>query len=84
MESADNSSGAVLRSPVFYNSSFCPNLTDNTSLAEMPCGGVRGLTSRLDDDANPVIIAIVIIALYSVVCMVGLVGNVLVMYIIVR
>uniref|UniRef100_A0A7N8Y7M9 Mu-type opioid receptor n=1 Tax=Mastacembelus armatus TaxID=205130 RepID=A0A7N8Y7M9_9TELE len=36
------------------------------------------------DDANPVIIAIVITAVYSIVCVVGLVGNVLVMYIIVR
>ncbi|XP_077438334.1 mu-type opioid receptor isoform X2 [Vanacampus margaritifer] len=35
-------------------------------------------------DANPVIIAIVITAVYSIVSVVGLVGNVLVMYIIVR
>lgn len=79
-----NGSGAALQSPMFYNSSFCRNLTANASLAETPCGADRGLTTRLDEDVNPVIIAIVIIALYSVVCMVGLVGNVLVMYIIVR
>ncbi|XP_061601488.1 mu-type opioid receptor isoform X2 [Cololabis saira] len=85
MESAGNSSEAPLRSPLFYNSSFCPNLTDNNaSLAEPPCGATRGLPGSLDDDANPVLIAIVITALYSMVCMVGLVGNVLVMFIIVR
>uniref|UniRef100_H3DHZ0 Mu-type opioid receptor n=1 Tax=Tetraodon nigroviridis TaxID=99883 RepID=H3DHZ0_TETNG len=39
---------------------------------------------ELEDDANPVVIAIIITALYSIVCVVGLVGNVLVMYIIVR
>ncbi|KAF6716243.1 Mu-type opioid receptor [Oryzias melastigma] len=72
MESAGNMS---------ENSSFCRNFTDNGSSS---CRD-RGLPGGLDeDDANPVIIAIIITALYSIVCMVGLVGNLLVMYIIVR
>ncbi|XP_041866950.1 mu-type opioid receptor [Melanotaenia boesemani] len=86
MESAGNSSDPAQRSqlPLFYNSSFCRNFSDNSSSGEMRCVDDSGLTGTLDDDANPVIIAIVITALYSIVCMVGLVGNVLVMYIIVR
>ncbi|KAK5602785.1 Mu-type opioid receptor [Crenichthys baileyi] len=85
MEGAANSSDLRSQLPfINQNSSFCRNLTDNTSFSERRCGGDGGLTSRLDEDANPVIIAIIITALYSIVCMVGLVGNVLVMYIIVR
>lgn len=89
METAGNGSDANYRSqlPVlFNNSSFCGNFTDDntTSFAEARCDGDRGLTNSLEDDTNPVIIAIVITALYSIVCVVGLVGNVLVMYIIVR
>lgn len=86
-----NGSDADYRSqlPVFYNSSssFCRNFTDgndSTSFTEARCDGERRVTGRLEDDANPVIIAIVITALYSIVCVVGLVGNVLVMYIVVR
>lgn len=90
MESAGNGSDADHRSQVsmLYNtSSLCRNFTDanNTAgFAEARCVGDRGVTGTLDADANPVIIAIVITALYSIVCVVGLVGNVLVMYIIVR
>lgn len=92
MESAGNGSDLVYRGqiPGLYNSSgrFCGNFTDgnnnNTSFAEAQCDGEPPLTGSLDDDTNPVIIAIVITALYSIVCVVGLVGNVLVMYIIVR
>ncbi|MEQ2214948.1 hypothetical protein XENOCAPTIV_024465 [Xenoophorus captivus] len=84
MEGAANSSDLQSQLPfINQNNSFCRNLTDNTSFSERRCGD-GGLTSRLDEDANPVIIAIIITALYSIVCMVGLVGNVLVMYIIVR
>uniref|UniRef100_A0A3P8S051 Mu-type opioid receptor n=1 Tax=Amphiprion percula TaxID=161767 RepID=A0A3P8S051_AMPPE len=89
-ESAGNGSDAEHRSqlPLFYNNtSFCRNFTENASFSEPlpPCDLQRELTgSGLDVDANPVIIAIVITALYSIVCVVGLVGNVLVMYIIVR
>ncbi|KAA8583617.1 hypothetical protein FQN60_014825 [Etheostoma spectabile] len=88
METAGNGSDVNYRSqlPVlFNNSSFCGNFTDHntTSNAEPRCDGDRGLANSLLDDTNPVIIAIVITALYSIVCVVGLVGNVLVMYIIV-
>ncbi|XP_014893717.1 mu-type opioid receptor isoform X2 [Poecilia latipinna] len=90
MESAANSSD--LRSQlqlIGQNSSICRNFTDNGSFPEMRCGGdgsgYDGVSRSLEDgDANPVIIAIIITAVYSIVCMVGLVGNVLVMYIIVR
>ncbi|XP_049456879.1 mu-type opioid receptor [Epinephelus fuscoguttatus] len=90
MESGSNGSDANYGSqiPVIYtNSSFCGNFSDGnntTSFTEAPCHRERGLTGIIEDDANPVIIAIVITALYSIVCVVGLVGNVLVMYIIVR
>ncbi|KAJ0067019.1 hypothetical protein NL108_006271 [Boleophthalmus pectinirostris] len=91
MESASNGSDADYWSqfPVVYkNSSLCRNFTDtnNTTsgFADLKCGAdQRGHLTDLDD-TNPVIIAIVITALYSIVCVVGLVGNVLVMYIIVR
>ncbi|KAK1905326.1 Mu-type opioid receptor [Dissostichus eleginoides] len=91
MESASNNSETLLQSQVsmlYNNSSFCGNFSsenNNTTsgFAEARCDGERGLTGRLEDDTNPVLIAIVITALYSIVCVVGLVGNVLVMYIIV-
>ncbi|XP_054455729.1 mu-type opioid receptor [Anoplopoma fimbria] len=90
MESARNLSDADYRSqlPVLFgNGSVCGNFTDSsngTSFAEPRCDPDRVLTGGPEDDTNPVIIAIVITALYSIVCVVGLVGNVLVMYIIVR
>lgn len=91
MESAGNGSDAAYRSqlPALFNTStsLCRNFTDgnNTaSYAEVRCDTDRGPMGNLEDDTNPVIIAIVITALYSIVCVVGLVGNVLVMYIIVR
>lgn len=86
MESANNLS----QLPVLRNDSgrFCGNFTDghnvSAGFAEAQCDGNRGVTGIMEVDANPVIIAIVITALYSLVCVVGLVGNVLVMYIIVR
>ncbi|XP_028278422.1 mu-type opioid receptor [Parambassis ranga] len=87
MESSGNGSDADYRSqlPLLYNNgSFCRNFTDNTSFTEPRCDGECELPGGMDTDANPVIIAIVITALYSIVCVVGLIGNVLVMYIIVR
>lgn len=90
MDSAVNGSDADYRSPfpVFYkNTSFCRNFTDtnnSASLTDARCEEDRGPLGGMDTDTNPVIIAIVITALYSIVCVVGLVGNVLVMYIIVR
>ncbi|XP_053188571.1 mu-type opioid receptor [Scomber japonicus] len=91
MESAGNGTEVDYRSPipVLYsnnNNSLCMNFANGnntTSFAEARCEGERVLNG-MEDDTNPVIIAIVITALYSIVCVVGLVGNVLVMYIIVR
>lgn len=86
MESARNGSDSRGQLSVLYHNSstFCHNLTEaangSSGFAETRCAAERGL----EDDANPVIIAIIITALYSIVCVVGLVGNVLVMYIIVR
>ena len=92
MESAGNGSGADYRGqlPALYpanGSGLCRNLShgnDTAGPAELRCDGRGGPALGPDVDANPVIIAIVITALYSIVCVVGLVGNVLVMYIIVR
>ena len=60
------------------NNVSCRNLADNNSLMDANCDNL------LSQDTTPVIIAIVITALYSIVCVVGLVGNVLVMYVIIR
>lgn len=71
----------------------------NATLSAMRCPfGVLGNMTRLDgnqsflcngreippEDTNSIIIAIIITALYSMICVVGLFGNVLVMYVIVR
>ena len=63
------------------NNVSCRNLADNNSLMDAKCDN---LSNQLSQDTTPVIIAIVITALYSIVCVVGLVGNVLVMYVIIR
>ncbi|XP_068424262.1 mu-type opioid receptor [Clinocottus analis] len=87
MESASNLSDPRSQGQLYGNGSFCGNFTDSNntaSFAEARCDGDRRMSGSLEDDTNPVIIAIVITALYSIVCVVGLVGNVLVMYIIVR
>ncbi|XP_055746039.1 mu-type opioid receptor isoform X2 [Salvelinus fontinalis] len=61
------------------NSVFCRNFSDNMSL-DAKCERTDNLTK----DSTPVIIAIIITTLYSIVCVLGLVGNVLVMYVIIR
>ncbi|XP_064789473.1 delta-type opioid receptor-like [Oncorhynchus masou masou] len=61
------------------NSVFCRNFSDNVS-GEAKCER----TDNLAKDSTPVIIAIIITTLYSIVCVLGLVGNVLVMYVIIR
>ena len=61
------------------NSVFCRNFSDNMSL-DAKCER----TDNLAKDSTPVIIAIIITTLYSIVCVLGLVGNVLVMYVIIR
>nr|DBA26874.1 TPA: hypothetical protein GDO54_011078 [Pyxicephalus adspersus] len=73
-------------------------LGGNATLSAMRCPfGVLGNMTRLDgnqsflcngpdippEDTNSIIIAIIITALYSMICVVGLFGNVLVMYVIV-
>ncbi|KAM6956112.1 mu-type opioid receptor isoform 2-T2 [Aplochiton taeniatus] len=95
MESAGNSSDSIIyRSPfrnvamLYNNSVCCRNFTDggnnNTCLVDARCNQGGALPGFAEDDTTPVIIAIVITALYSIVCVVGLVGNVLVMYVIIR
>lgn len=97
MEGAGNGTDADYRSPLsaLYNGTLCLNVTDagdnSSGFGDARCGGGgagggerRLMGGNLDGDANPIIIAIIITALYSIVCVVGLVGNVLVMYIIVR
>ncbi|CAL8254776.1 unnamed protein product [Lota lota] len=73
---------------MLYNSTLCTNQTDsnNTSgVVDARCEADHAPTGNFDGgDTTPVIIAIVITALYSIVCVVGLVGNVLVMYVIIR
>ncbi|XP_061089139.1 delta-type opioid receptor-like [Conger conger] len=60
---------------------FCRNFSNAVSLF-----GTNGSEWDRPDalDSTPLIIAILITALYSVVCVVGLIGNVLVMYVIIR
>lgn len=82
----------------FLNNSNA-DLGVNGSLSAIRCPvGSLGNTTRLDgnqsylcngrellqEDTNSIIIAIIITALYSMICVVGLFGNVLVMYVIVR
>ncbi|XP_061767627.1 mu-type opioid receptor [Nerophis ophidion] len=91
MESAGNGSDGEDRSSiaVLMNTSgvaaLCANVSALANATEARCEGELARSGRPDDgDSNPVMIAIVITALYAIVCVVGLVGNVLVMYIIVR
>ncbi|XP_036402279.1 mu-type opioid receptor [Megalops cyprinoides] len=86
MESSGNSSESFYQFPypgTMNGSGFCRNFGNNTTLSatnESMCD--RG--DNVNKDATPVVIAIIITAVYSVVCVVGLVGNVLVMYVIIR
>ncbi|XP_077351951.1 mu-type opioid receptor [Festucalex cinctus] len=74
----------------FYNGSTSGGLLCREGNASAGSNGSGCVAKRAPagdadfGDANPVIIAIVITAVYSIVSVVGLVGNVLVMYIIVR
>ncbi|XP_041107527.1 mu-type opioid receptor-like isoform X7 [Polyodon spathula] len=81
MENVSNESAAVdqLAGSMLFNNFFCRNTTNMSVLDENKCDR----TDMLSDSA-PVIIAVIITALYSTVCVVGLVGNVLVMYVIIR
>ncbi|KAI6073373.1 Delta-type opioid receptor isoform X2 [Aix galericulata] len=57
---------------------------NTTAWVPLPGPGGNGTGQPRAKDATSILIAIVITALYSVVCVVGLLGNVLVMYGIVR
>ncbi|XP_052007260.1 delta-type opioid receptor-like [Xyrauchen texanus] len=84
METSGNISDFLypLSNPVMSNRSvLCRNFSNSTSFLNMN-GSSRDSTA--EQDKTPVIIAIIITTLYSIVCVVGLVGNVLVMYVIIR
>ncbi|XP_056113137.1 mu-type opioid receptor [Rhinichthys klamathensis goyatoka] len=85
METTGNISDLLyaLSNPVMSNSSvFCRNFS-SSSLVNMNSSRCDR-TAELDKGATPVIVAIIITTLYSIVCVLGLVGNVLVMYVIIR
>ncbi|XP_043110533.1 mu-type opioid receptor isoform X2 [Puntigrus tetrazona] len=86
METSGNISDFLyaLSNPAMSNSSvFCRNFSSSSGLVNAN-GSRCDRTAELDKSATPVIVAIIITALYSIVCVVGLVGNVLVMYVIIR
>uniref|UniRef100_A0A8C2LAX7 Mu-type opioid receptor n=2 Tax=Cyprinus carpio TaxID=7962 RepID=A0A8C2LAX7_CYPCA len=86
METSGNISDFLyaLSNPAMSNSSvFCRNFSNSSSLVNMNISRCDR-TAELDKSSTPVIVAIIITALYSIVCVVGLVGNVLVMYVIIR
>ncbi|XP_023689506.2 mu-type opioid receptor isoform X1 [Paramormyrops kingsleyae] len=56
-------------------SAFCRNFSTNATVTDAEAANKGSI---------PVVIAIIITAFYSIVCVVGLVGNVLVMYVIIR
>ncbi|KAJ7984908.1 hypothetical protein DPEC_G00359640, partial [Dallia pectoralis] len=80
METGGNASDVSNLAAAMNRSIFCRNFSDAASLG--------ATCDRADDpdnkDTTPVIIAIIITTLYSIVCVLGLVGNVLVMYVIIR
>nr|AAI63729.1 Oprm1 protein [Danio rerio] len=86
MENTGNISDLLyaLSNPMVSNSSiFCRNFSNSSGLVNMN-SSVCDRTPELDKSSTPVIVAIIITALYSIVCVMGLVGNVLVMYVIIR
>lgn len=86
METSGNISDILyaLPNPAMSNSSvFCQNFSNISSLVNMNSSRCDR-TAELDKSSTSVIVAIIITALYSIVCVVGLVGNVLVMYVIIR
>ncbi|XP_042624839.1 mu-type opioid receptor isoform X2 [Cyprinus carpio] len=86
METSGNISDLLyaLSNPVMSNSSvFCRNFSNSSSLVNTNSSRCER-TAELDKSSTPVIVAIIITALYSIVCVMGLVGNVLVMYVIIR
>uniref|UniRef100_A0A4W3I5N2 Mu-type opioid receptor n=1 Tax=Callorhinchus milii TaxID=7868 RepID=A0A4W3I5N2_CALMI len=68
---------AVLHLSCLGSSSLCANS------GSFPCNGTTNSNQSVKNPSS-VIIAIIITALYSIVCVLGLIGNVLVMYVIIR
>jgi len=85
METTGNISDLLyaLSNPAVSNGSgFCRNFS-SSGLVNMNSSRCDR-TAELDKGATPVVVAIIITTLYSIVCVLGLVGNVLVMYVIIR
>ncbi|XP_064174060.1 delta-type opioid receptor-like isoform X1 [Anguilla rostrata] len=86
MDSIGNSSEPVYLFPnhgTINGTGFCRNFGNNTTLLDSN-GSMCDRVDFLNKGSTPMVIAIVIAALYSIVCVLGLVGNVLVMYVIIR
>ncbi|KAJ8359949.1 hypothetical protein SKAU_G00164740 [Synaphobranchus kaupii] len=86
MDSSGNSSEPefqFLNHGPMNGTGFCRNFCNNTTILDSN-GSMFGKADVQNKDSTPMVIAIVIAALYSIVCVLGLVGNVLVMYVIVR
>uniref|UniRef100_A0A3B1ICB0 Mu-type opioid receptor n=1 Tax=Astyanax mexicanus TaxID=7994 RepID=A0A3B1ICB0_ASTMX len=64
------------------SAAFCRNFSGNANLSDPDSRCNRA--GEISESSTPVIIAIIITAVYSIVCALGLVGNVLVMYVIIR
>lgn len=85
METSGNISDFLysLSNPLMSNNSaFCRNFSNSSSLTNL--NSSRCDRAELDKSSTPIIVAIIITALYSIVCVLGLLGNVLVMYVIIR
>ncbi|KAJ8248346.1 hypothetical protein GJAV_G00241020 [Gymnothorax javanicus] len=86
MDSGGNSSEPMYHFPnlgTMNGTSFCRNFGNNTTLLDSN-GSMCDRVDSLNKGSTPMVIAIVIAAVYSIVCVLGLVGNVLVMYVIIR
>ncbi|TRY96028.1 hypothetical protein DNTS_016545 [Danionella cerebrum] len=83
METPGNISELLSNLLLTNSSVFCRNFSNGSSVLNMNSSRCDR-TPELDKSSTPVIVAIIITALYSIVCVMGLVGNVLVMYVIIR
>ncbi|XP_043916017.1 mu-type opioid receptor [Protopterus annectens] len=82
-----NFSSANSSTLLYNNNLVCPGSNGsggNLSAAEGNLSYLCNQQEATDKDTTSIVIAIIITALYSIVCVVGLVGNVLVMYVIIR
>ncbi|KAL2083704.1 hypothetical protein ACEWY4_021477 [Coilia grayii] len=86
MAGADNGSDfgyQYSNSAMLNSSAYCLNFSNNLTLLDAN-NSRCDQTVNQDKGSTPVLIAIIITAVYSIVCVVGVVGNVLVMYVIIR